>query len=97
MGSPNRRRHPRSGRRDQLFHRGDRRFESTSLQRRVINEPQGKVTQRYRRGSGISDTGQPGRVPSRVLKASDEGFTLFVLQELNREDDSITLLVVFEF
>jgi hypothetical protein len=50
---------------------------------------QGKVTQRYPRGSGISDIGRRGRVPPRVIKAPGEGFTLFVLQELNREDDGI--------
>src|SRR6266446_1408700 len=32
--------HSRSGRRDQLVQRGDRRFASPFLQRRVINEPQ---------------------------------------------------------
>src|SRR5207248_2422083 len=44
-------------------------------------------------GSGISGTGRRGKVPPRALKASGEGFTLFVLQELNREDDGVTLLV----
>jgi hypothetical protein len=28
-------------------------------------------------------------VPPRVIKAPGEGFTLFVLQELNREDDGV--------